>query len=116
MTRTTFMIATLLLLLVGAGAAQDNTTTRQAMRAKAVRAFTEGKTVYGKVSAIDDEKIVIENPYGAKKEIKLDSKTKFRNAKNKTFKLTDITPGLMVKVTFREADLTATTVQEDAKK
>lgn len=115
MTRTTMTIV-ILLLLSGLGAAQTSITRHQATPAKGTHAVTDGKTVYGKVAAIDDAKVVIENPYGAKKEIKLDPKTKFRNAKNKTFKLTDITPGLRVKVTFREADLIATTVQEDARK
>ncbi len=114
MTRNIYASSILILLLAIAGLAQD--TGSKTTKPKGDRTFLEGKTVYGKLASIEEAKIVIENDYGAKKEIKMDTKTKLRNAKNKDFKLTDFTPGMLVKVTFREVDMTATLVQENVKK
>ena len=114
MKRTILMISMLVLTLSVTALAQDNKS--KVTRAKGEHAFTVGKTVYGKVTAIDAAKIVIENEFGAKKEIKLDTKTKLLNTKNKAFKLSDFASGSMVKVTFREVDMTATVVQENVKK
>ncbi|MBS1810457.1 MAG: hypothetical protein JST84_19995 [Acidobacteria bacterium] len=116
MNRSIFIISALLVLFSLVVVAQDSNESRKATRAKGDRTFATGKTVYGKVSTMDEAKIVIENDYGAKKEIKLDNKTKFLNAKSKNFKMTDFAQGAMVKVTFREVDNTATVVQENVKK
>ena len=116
MTRRIFVSSLLLLLFSLAGLAQDNSSGSKPTKPRGDRTFLEGKTVYGKLASIEAAKIVIENDYGAQKEIKMDTKTKFRNAKNKDFKLTDFTRGMLVKVTFREVDMTATLVQENVKK
>lgn len=104
----------LILSLVFAAYPQDKGTPKNATRAKGDRTFTDTKMVRGKVAQINETKLVIENDYGAKREINLDSKTKFNLASKKNVKATDVTSGLIVDVTFREADNTATIVQEKA--
>lgn len=86
-------------------------TKQNATRAKEQTA-PGTKMVVGKVAEISEAKLIIENPYGAKREIKLDTATKFQIGKRKKLKASDITTGMMVNVLFREMDNTAVTVAE----
>ncbi len=74
------------------------------------------KIVEGKIAEIDEGKVVIENDYGARKELRVSSKTKFQLTEKKRIKLAEVKPGTFVKITFSEKDLTATKVQETVKK
>ncbi|MFN7930087.1 MAG: hypothetical protein U0Y68_19615 [Blastocatellia bacterium] len=111
MKRTTITVI-LLLGLISLGRAQDKTTTQKVTKAKNDRTFADTKMVVGKVAEVNDSKLVIENPYGAKREIKLDTNTKFQIGKRKNLKAADMTNGMTVNVFFREADNTATVVAE----
>ncbi len=117
MTRAVFAVIVILLVAGSSAAfAQDSGFSRSMKRSQAERAMKDSKTVMGKVAEITASKVVIENDYGAKKELKLNSKTKFRLSEKKSTKLDAIKPGALVNVTFRPADLTATRVQQTVKK
>jgi hypothetical protein len=108
--KRTIIISILLMSLASLALAQDK--TQKVTKAKGERTFTVTKMVVGKVAEISATKLVIENPYGAKREISLDPNTKFQLGKRKNLKATDITSGLMVNVIFREVDNVATWVME----
>lgn len=116
MTRGVVTFAFLMIVLSVSAFAQGSGSSSSVARAKPERPFAVTKTMMGKIAEINATKLVLENEHGAKKEFKLDNKTKFRLSEKKSVKLEEVKPGLRVKVTFREADLTATMVQETVKK
>lgn len=115
MIRRCLTISILMLSLVALAFPQSKDTTKKATRAKEDRSFADTKMLQAKVAQITASKLVVENEYGAKREINLDSNTKFSVANKKNVKATDVAPGLIVNVTFREADNTAIMVQEKEK-
>ena len=74
------------------------------------------KILQGKIAAIRDDKITIENDYGAKKDFKMDGKTKFWLQEKKRVKADEVKPGVLVNITYRTSDATVTRVQETIKK
>lgn len=116
MTRAAFTTAFFLLVFSLSAWSQDNGLSRGMARTKAERPSTQTKIVVGKVAEITNSKLVIENEHGAKKELKLDAKTRFLLTEKKRVKLTEVQPGTLVSITFRAADLTATKVQQTVKK
>jgi hypothetical protein len=114
MTRAAFTLAGLMLVLSLSTFAQSSGSSRSAPLAR--RSFAVTKMVVGKVAEINAAQLVLENDFGAQKALKLDGKTKFRLLARKSVKRSAIPTGLLVKVTFREADLTATLVQETVRK
>jgi hypothetical protein len=108
MTRAT-RIATLLMIVLS--------LTTFAQRNSASRVKPDGtKSIEGKIVEINATKLVLANEHGAQRDFKLSGKTKFRLLNKKNVKLNAIAPGLWVRVTFREADLTVTLVQETVKR
>lgn len=116
MTRAAVTLAFILTLISLSVWAQDKGGNRILARPKIERAPKSMKIVEGKVAEISDSKVVIENDYGARKELKLSSKTKFQLTEKKHVKLTEVKPGTFVKIAFRPEDLTATKVQETVRK
>ena len=116
MNRAAFTTAFFLLVFSLSAWSQDNGLSRGMARTKAERPSTQTKIVVGKVAEITNSKLVIENEHGAKKELKLDAKTRFLLTEKQRVKLTEVQPGWLVSITFREADLTATKVQQTMKK
>lgn len=108
MIRATLTFALLLLALSVTVWAQRNSTSSDK---------TNGtKNVEGKIAEINVIKLVLANEHGAQREFKLNDKTKFRLLSKKGVKRDAISPGLWARITFREADLTVTIVQEAVKK
>lgn len=116
MIRAAMMVAFLWATFSLSALAQDNGISRSLPLPKAKRPSNGMKMVVGTVAEISGSKVVIENDYGARKELKLDAKTRFLLAEKKRVKLTEVKPGVFVKITFRTTDLTATKVQETMKK
>ena len=116
MTRTLVIVAFFVTLLSHAALAQGKADGSALAVRKFERAPKLTKMVEGKVAEINDAKVVIENDYGAKKEIKLNTKTRFQLTEKKRVNRTEVKPGTFVKITFSETDLTAKKVQETTTK
>lgn len=119
MTRIVIVVACVLLILPASALAQGKSGDHLA-RLRTPRMMKgvpkDIKIVEGKIAEIDDAKVVIENDYGARKELRVSPKTSFHLTEKKRIKLAEIKPGTFVKITFREKDLTATKVQESVKR
>lgn len=74
------------------------------------------KMVEGKVAEINESKVIIENDFGARKELRISGKTKFQLGEKKRAKLAEMKPGTFVKITFDETDSTAKKVEEATRK
>jgi hypothetical protein len=117
MTRIVIVVALLLIVFGAPTLAQGKSGDHLARLRRPIRGVPKNvKIVEGKIAEIDDGKVIIENDYGARKELKLSSKTKFQLTEKKRIKLSEVKPGTFVKITFSEKDSTATKVQETPRK
>lgn len=114
MTRKMVILVCLLLLFTLSSMAQGKAGNGTLIRPKPNRSPI--KMVEGKVAEIDESKVIIENDHGARKELRLNSKTKFKLGEKKTVKLNEMKPGTFVKITFNETDLTVKKVEETNRK
>lgn len=115
MTRTAVIVAILMLGVSGVAFAQGKAGDHL-VRLRSPRLNKNIKMVEGKIAEINDSTVIIENDHGARKELKLTTKTKFQLIEKKRIKLTEVKPGTFVKITFSEKDLTASKVQETSRK
>ncbi|HEX4951408.1 MAG TPA: hypothetical protein VFZ34_32420 [Blastocatellia bacterium] len=115
MTRKAIIVAFLLTTALAAWA-QDKGVGHILNPAKNKRTTSPIKMVEGKIAEIGAGKVIIENDYGAKKELRLNGKTKFQLSEKKKARLTEVRPGTFVKITFNETDLTAKKVEETTRK
>ncbi len=109
-----FGLLLLVMLLSATTFAQGSGSSAQVRKGRSERPFAVTKSITGKVAEVKatDRLIVVSDAKGARHEIRVDDKTRFRMspASGRSLALADLKAGQTAKVFFRAADQTATIV------